>query len=563
MSIIDSIKSILTQSALVSLCEKYHIPGNVHLELPGPNARLRYSPTSKIGVYSRFFDFDNYQIPLSLFFVDVLAYFQINLSQLSVIAAAKVSHIEILCHVHGFVSTVDSLKNWNDHFFWVDDSVFPLVVSWHNDKTMRKDPYPTPAEFNVDECNYLVDNPAPFRNFLEPFFCFVGISRYYDLDKNCYSIFWANDDEEMDLFAFITHAGAGDDDVNKGDGDAVEANQNDQVEHVIDVEGIDVVANDEVQAIVADKTKRIRKTRKAADGDGGSDLPPKKLREDKEVGVTAATTVPFVTSFVTLDSIFGTGLRTRHPTKRLVISLDSSHDLNANAIDDEVTFVIRSSMPHPLVLTAVVATTVTTDVTSASVYGSGARQAQPSIFRDFASPSAAKADVSGPSQPVGMDYEELLAKFNVRATRQVCFNTKIGMRLEHELRDMQRFEERCAMQANWLKERDPEIASLKTQLSLKEAEAAEAIRLCGQIENVEAAGAAKVNELNHLGKRNVAFKGQVTALEFAAASKDAELASSNSQVAKVTRDLSNLQLSYDELSVEASSLEFVKDKLID
>nr|GEW07887.1 hypothetical protein [Tanacetum cinerariifolium] len=214
--------------------------------------------------------------------------------------------------------------------------------------------------------------------------------------------------------------------------------------HILMSLWIDVVADDEVQAIFADKTKRIRKTRKAADGAG-----------------------------------------------------DSSHDLNANAIDDEVTFVIRSSMPPPPVLTAAVATNITTDVTSAPVHGSGARKAQPSIFRDFASPSAAKADIAGPSQPVGMidqlapprffsqlrgmDYEQLLAKFNVRAARQVCFNAKNRMRLEHELRDMQRFEERCAMQANWLEERDPEIDSLKTQLSLKEAKAAEAFRLRGKL----------------------------------------------------------------------------------
>ncbi|GKD20750.1 hypothetical protein Tco_1222453, partial [Tanacetum coccineum] len=53
--------------------------------------------------------------------------------------------------------------------------------------------------------------------------------------------------------------------------------------------------------------------------------------------------------------------------------------------------------------------------------------------------------------------------------------------------------------------------------------------------------------------------GQVAALESVAVSKDAELASSNAQVAKVTQDLSNLQLSCDEVSVKASSLEFEKD----
>ncbi|GKF38486.1 hypothetical protein Tco_0118547, partial [Tanacetum coccineum] len=38
-------KSILTQSTLDALCEKYYIPDVVHPELPGPNDRIQNSPT--------------------------------------------------------------------------------------------------------------------------------------------------------------------------------------------------------------------------------------------------------------------------------------------------------------------------------------------------------------------------------------------------------------------------------------------------------------------------------------------------------------------------------------
>nr|GEV49614.1 transposase (putative), gypsy type [Tanacetum cinerariifolium] len=101
-----SMKSVLTQSALDALSEKFHILDTVHPELPGPNDRIRNSPTGKIGVYSRFFDFANYRIPLYQFHVDILEYFRINLFQLPVIAAAKVSDFEILYRVHGFVPTI-------------------------------------------------------------------------------------------------------------------------------------------------------------------------------------------------------------------------------------------------------------------------------------------------------------------------------------------------------------------------------------------------------------------------------------------------------------------------
>nr|GEX10840.1 hypothetical protein [Tanacetum cinerariifolium] len=242
---------------------------------------------------------------------------------------------------------------------------------------------------------------------------------------------------------------------------------------------------------------------------------------------------------------------THHPVKGFVISSDSSHDSNANDADDKVTSIVRSSVPPPPVFTAVVATTTVAGATSALVHESGTGQAQPSIFKDFSFPSTAEANVAGPSQPVGvevstntffvsqdidsemlhqlhnMDYEQLFAEFNVGTTHQTCLDTEVKMWLDNEIRGMKRFEGKCAIQDGWLKERDAKIASLKAQLSLKEV-----------------------------------LEGQVTALESTAVSKDAELASSNAQIAKVTQDLSNLQLSCDELSVKASSLDFEKDKLV-
>nr|GEW33031.1 transposase (putative), gypsy type [Tanacetum cinerariifolium] len=130
MGTIDSLKSVLTPSALDDLCEKYYIPDAVHLELP-------------------------------------------DLERL---------------------------------FFWVDASIFPLSSSWHSGKTLRKDPPPTPDKFSAEVCDFLADNPSPFKKFLEAFLCLVGISRHYTLDENYYLTIWDDKDEDMDLFAFIHHA---------------------------------------------------------------------------------------------------------------------------------------------------------------------------------------------------------------------------------------------------------------------------------------------------------------------------------------------------------------------
>ncbi|GJV44747.1 hypothetical protein Tco_1429283, partial [Tanacetum coccineum] len=449
------IGSTLTQTALDAFCQKYQILDIVHLELPAPNQSIHDSPGGKISVYAWIFEFANFRIPLSQFLVDVLGHFRINLSQLSVIAAAKVSYFEILCRVHDYVPTVgllcrfyvnsknkswmsfskrsdtapvcytkplDSLKHWNDSFFLVDASIFPLFVPWHTKKTLVRDPPPT------------------------------AVYRYYEFDDDIYPVFLTDDDEEMDLFAFINHADPtkvriGKKKIEEGQtlllestrgrvvllvGVNEQGNQNDDVQdagtHVVQDEGVNIVADeevgatvaedgevnivadDEIQDVVADKPNKARKKRKAASGASSSSVPPKKIREyhgtsggvgastagkslvtlqgllkqstlAAQVGVTTTTTMPFVTSSVTstpereggehTDSVSGPNLWTHHPAESFVISSDSSHHSSTNVADDEVTLIFRSSMPPPPIMTAAIATTAIAGVTSALVYGLG------------------------------------------------------------------------------------------------------------------------------------------------------------------------------------------------
>ncbi|GJS76014.1 hypothetical protein Tco_0725895 [Tanacetum coccineum] len=91
----------------------------------------------------------------------------------------------------------------------------------------------------------------------------------------------------------------------------------------------------------------------------------------------------------------------------------------------------------------------------------------------------------------------------------------------------------------------------------------------GQVATVEAAKAARANELNILKERNSAFEeekgaleSKVAALESADSTKVAELVSLNAQVSKLTKDLSDLGLSWDELSIKASTLEVERDRLV-
>nr|GEW89004.1 reverse transcriptase domain-containing protein [Tanacetum cinerariifolium] len=73
-------------------------------------------------------------------------------------------------------------------------------------KGVPKDPFPKSSEFNAEHFATLVALPAPFHKYPEPFLCLVGISRYYTLDDDTYLEFLGDNDEGMDLLAFIRTA---------------------------------------------------------------------------------------------------------------------------------------------------------------------------------------------------------------------------------------------------------------------------------------------------------------------------------------------------------------------
>ncbi|GJV81803.1 gypsy type transposase [Tanacetum coccineum] len=205
-----------------------------------PDATMHERPAGKVGMYTRFFDYANYRIPFSTFFVSVLTHFRIPFSQLSVFGSAKVSHFEILCRVcninpsvglfryfythnykngwFGFTKrpnvracyskNLDSVKNWNDHFFWVDEFVVPANArfGWFSGTNIVKDRAPAPSEYNVGHVNTLIAQASPFLRFPEEFLCWVGISRNYLLNKDTYPRFEYENGEEMDLNAFIRTA---------------------------------------------------------------------------------------------------------------------------------------------------------------------------------------------------------------------------------------------------------------------------------------------------------------------------------------------------------------------
>ncbi|GJU70503.1 hypothetical protein Tco_1256762 [Tanacetum coccineum] len=571
MGTIDSIRTVLTQSVLDALCEKYHIPDHFHPELPPPNSRIRYGPVGEIGLYSRFFC----QLPDPF----------INPSQFSVIGAAKVSHFEILCRVHGFEPSIGnfrrfyvnsknkgwmsfskrpknpcvcytkplySLKNWNDHFFWIDSTVFPYAISWHTTQSVLKDPSPLPTEYDADICEYLAFNPAPFRKFPEPFLCFVGISRYYTLDEGFYPTYWDDKDREMDLFAFIHYADptkvrieercsrkcsgesgrcAGEpgrcgqnEDINFEDDTDVAAPHPNQSEegHVVQFGGIEIIADEETQAIAADKPKRLRK-RKTADGASGSSLLPKRLSTlNAKVGAMAVVTVPFVTSSVTptpeheggdhTDSVSGPNFRTQRPSERFVVSSDSTPAPDNNVVDDEVTSVVRSAEP-------VSAAPMFVNPTSSPVVGADIAGPSHTVYSERSSDNFFVSQDMDPRT-----FEKVyIPKWDV-VNDSVLENPDVCQRFNDHLAPLGFFSQLWSMDydqllvefnvgAALLKEKDLEIANLKAQLALKEAEVAKAIRLRVEASKLEATQKSLQDEMHTLKGRNATLEREKDGLD--------------------------------------------------
>ncbi|GJX13139.1 hypothetical protein Tco_0204897 [Tanacetum coccineum] len=199
---LEDVVSTISQEYLLEFASEYYIPKNLHPELPGPGDHIVDFPEGKVGVYTKKIEFANFRIPISQFLFDILRYYQIHLSQLSVIGVAKVSHFEINCRVLNIIPTVnlflvfyvssynsgwisfskrpakkyptmytkplDSLKNWNNRFFWVDEKVFPTVVAWRMAAT--KDDKPKVATLDTHPLHIFGDTlhrrevPLDFSN---------------------------------------------------------------------------------------------------------------------------------------------------------------------------------------------------------------------------------------------------------------------------------------------------------------------------------------------------------------------------------------------------------------
>nr|GEV50271.1 reverse transcriptase domain-containing protein [Tanacetum cinerariifolium] len=187
---LETAVNTISHEYLLEFTSEYGIPEMLHPEFPGPGDRIVDFPEGKAG-------------------------------------AAKVSHFEINCRVLNIIPTLslfrvfytpsfnsgwmsfskrpgkntlqcytkplDSLKNWNNRFFWVDERVFPTVVDWRTNAS--KDEMPVNGTYSVEAARALDTHRTPIQKQPEMLLCLVGISRRYYLGDEVYPTFHYDDDQ--------------------------------------------------------------------------------------------------------------------------------------------------------------------------------------------------------------------------------------------------------------------------------------------------------------------------------------------------------------------------------
>ncbi|GJX88695.1 hypothetical protein Tco_0340709 [Tanacetum coccineum] len=510
--------SIMTPEMVEIFCNDYYIPDEVHPVAPGRDNTITQFPEGKVGVYTRFFDYCGYRIPFTKFLMAVLRYFRIHISQLSPFGAARVSHFEVLTRVLDLAPSVtvfrafytrtysdglfsfakrspsspscfpkppDSIKNWSDHFFWVDAKVFPIPVSLYVGGALEKDPAPHLTARQEQTVRLLENNKAPFRLYPKCFLCLVGLSPYYPFDENTYPAFERPDGTGMGLLDFIktvdprkvqavevqkkddqvkllestshcfmplvTPAAGGSSSAAAPEVSAPEVPAPAEVEpeNVVPEDAfLDLMGPDEVVATQPGKSKRKRL------GKQSDTLPAKQLRKDHPSFATG-------TGGKTLA-----GLRQLMPTSsRPSFQADiQTHVVQSARITDAPVYTVVATVTSAWENVGI---TPTSDVVGSSQLETS--EGSNDSFYELPALNSVEAKRC-------MDYEQLYTEFNVGAARQICLESKVRSRTEHELELKEKLKGKYDARGRLLEEKDLEILRLKSLLA-EEAERAETVEV--------------------------------------------------------------------------------------
>ncbi|GJZ21943.1 hypothetical protein Tco_0558982 [Tanacetum coccineum] len=100
---------------------------------------------------------------------------------------------------------LDSLKNLNDHFFYIDAFVCPVHISWYNNVSVSRVSLPSDKIVDFPLMENLNENHTLIRRYPEAFLCIVGLSHSF-VDTDVRSTLLCPDNNDMGLLDFVKSA---------------------------------------------------------------------------------------------------------------------------------------------------------------------------------------------------------------------------------------------------------------------------------------------------------------------------------------------------------------------
>ncbi|GJT88361.1 hypothetical protein Tco_1070078 [Tanacetum coccineum] len=146
-----------------------------------------------------------------------------------------------------------------------------------------------------------------------------------------------------------------------------------------------------------------------------------------------------------------------------------------------------------------------------------------------------------------MDYDQLFEEFNVGAARQICLGSEVRSRAEHELELKEKLRGKYDARGVLLREKDAEIARLKSLVEEKETKSAEVIRLPDQV--------------SILAADKSLLSAEVSALKSVVSQKDTDISLLDSRASYLKSALDDSQAACGEARSLISSLSSERDGL--
>ncbi|KAD0377765.1 hypothetical protein E3N88_44356 [Mikania micrantha] len=205
-------RSSVTRPFLETFVARYGIPRGLNPTAPPASASVRDAPAGMVALYTAFFSYSNFRVPVSRFLCEVLRYYTVHLTQIVPLGLIKVYQFEISCRALSFEPevnlfrcfyklsrigewvtfekrkspmpshisrTLSSLKHWKDHFFFVSSRIIPFQMHWLDSEKKLVDPFPRKGEYDESAYELLWSEPTSPRPFSEHFLVAVGISRIW------------------------------------------------------------------------------------------------------------------------------------------------------------------------------------------------------------------------------------------------------------------------------------------------------------------------------------------------------------------------------------------------